>query len=281
MNIAKDWQDVHDLKIPSKDKPKSEQTIYMKYSLLILLISLSYYSCKDPAKGTSSFEDSNEITEKSIKVNDSTAYLIHYHNGKIYDSMLVVNGKKNGWCFTFSEQGNLAYKIYYENGKRNGWGYMFVRGETFRKLFFYNGKFFGDNYKYYLDNRKQVKVYHCYDFNENNRRVKIYDSMGNVVKNDGLIIGQYEVISGFKYKIGEIVHLGFVVCTAPNEKVKTFIVEDNKRTEYPFQDNFMVFQKKYDREGHHIIYAIGTSIDTVTNTCLTDTQKVVFDIIDN
>lgn len=252
----------------------------MRHFIFILLIVIPYFSCNFPAKEINSFEETNNQTEKIVKINDSTAYLVHYHDDKIYDSVSIINGKKNGWCFTFSEKGEIVSKIHYENDKRNGWGYMFVDGKLFRKLFFYKGNFFGDNYKYFLDKREQVKVYHCYDFNENNRRVKIYDSTGRVVKNEGLVIGQYEVVSGFKYKIGELVHFGFVVCTAPNEKIKTFISEDNKCIEYRFQNNFMAFQKKYQKKGHHIIYAIGTSIDTITNASLTDTQKIAFDIID-
>ena len=222
-------------------------------------------------------------TFKIIKINDTSDCAVHYHKGKIHDSIFRIKGQKNGWTYVFSEEsGKILIQSHFKNDKKQGWEQLQdENGIVISKTFYYNDKLFGSNYSYYHDYRKQVKNYNCYDFQENNRRVKVYDTFGRVLQNEGLIIGQVGLSSrDSNYKIGHDVFFDFVVSTAPNEKVKAFILEDNKLIEYPFSQNFMFFRKKYHKAGRHIIYAIGKSIDTATNTSLTDTQKVVFDIID-
>lgn len=246
----------------------------MKKRLVYCILSTIFFSCNISQK-------ENPYLVKSLLNKDSSGYILNYYNdGGLMDSIEYLNGKRNGWTCFYSKKGEKTYMEYYFKGIRNGWSiYYYDNGKTYKEELYINNKPFGDYQTYYKDG--SLKTYNCIDFEGDNRRVKIYDSNGNVVKNEGKVIGQAMIYSNNSvFKVGQNILIDFVVSRAPNEKVRTWIFENNNYKEYFFSgDNIITFRKIYYKEGNYKIYAIGESVDTITHVLLKDTMAASFKVV--
>lgn len=235
--------------------------------MYLLICSVILSACSDAQQA-----------KEYVKYNkDTTATLTYYENDNIRDSIPLKNGIKHGIAYHYTEDGDLQSTLEYEEGILSGWQKeYYTNGSIKSKTLYINNKNFGSRFLYYADG--SLKSYSCYDFRGNNRRVKMYDSSGSVTKNEGLVIGQammYNADSFDHYSADTPVEILVLVSTAPHERVRAWIIDDNGKKEYDIINNNIMYQQKL-KPGNHKILTIGESIDTNTQQVLRDSLITTF-----
>jgi Uncharacterized protein conserved in bacteria len=193
----------------------------------------------------------------------------------------MIGSKQQGWTYHYDSNGFLEAEIYYVDGYKSGWHYVYnSSGKVIREMLYIKDRKHGSSYSYFENG--QIAAYNCFDNEENNRRVKLYDSTtGNVIKNEGLVVCQAVLLSNdFTFSSKADVIIDILISTAPDENVKAWARDFEGLKSYEIINNTVLYQKRYTNPGRYKIVTIGESVDTITGIRLIDSIETTFTVKD-
>lgn len=225
--------------------------------LIILFLLITVLSCV-PNKVEYVRINWHEEYIDSVTYDTVDDYIIEnaYIDGDLYSSSSKAEGEWNGWTYVYYDNGNVNEKSLYSNNLP-----------------------YGSSFYYYKNGNKES--YFCADFHGNIRRVKKYDSLGNLIEDKGSIIAQAMInSSNFKIKNGSNVNIDVIICTPFNESITGYFVYNDVDTIYniPIYYNTATFNRKVNKKGEHKLAMIVQSIDTVTGKKYNDTNILYFEV---
>jgi hypothetical protein len=220
------------------------------------------------------------------KINDSQSYVVHYYeNGSIKDSFEVSNAKRNGYYFYYLENGRLLKEGYYFNDKLRGYLIEYYPNNKIKsKTLYYDNVKYGSSEHYYKNGLPSI--YNCYDFEGKNRRVKIYDSMGNIVKNEGETLCQAETHSiDYAFHKNKRILIEIIASTPPNELIDLTLItfrSNNvlKHVNADISYNTIKYIDSFGVIGNYQLMIVSKSTDTLLHIVRRDTIITDFKVIE-
>lgn len=112
-----------------------------------------------------------------------------YEDGSLKFEMPMRNGMLDGAYKKYYPNGNLEMNQNYEDGILKGYSKFFYENSTLKEeVYFVGEKPFGHAYYYYPSG--SLETYSSFDFMGNARYVRKYDERGNIIKDQGAVLGQ-------------------------------------------------------------------------------------------
>lgn len=176
---------------------------------------------------------------------DEQYEVLKYKDGRVYVVYQYIDNVQNGWETEYFSNDKISSKAFYKDGMKFGSAFYFYKN--------------GD-----------PEIYNCYDFDGKNRRVKYYDSSGNVTQDEGLLIVQtqhYNANEDLKYRVFDTLKFEAIISTPFNEIVRVDIVYDNKDTlkDVEIKYNLVGYVKELKSPGFYSLITIVKSRDTISN----------------
>lgn len=229
----------------------------MKFCIFILMTQL--------AIGLISCSDSNDLNAPPEIFTDSVSVIVDgiytikesYRNGKIRDRESFADGKRNGLFLNYFFNGTIQLEQRY-----------------------LDDKLIGSAYSFYSSGRSES--YNCYNLEGNTRRVKVYDTLDNLVKDEGVLVVQVKVYSDSlnRIKANSRIFIDAVVATPPNEKVNVVMYLNNRQItgNLHLENNIARLDTTLSIKGEYRLLTRATSIDSITKKNYEDSVVTTFDI---
>ncbi|HSZ71831.1 MAG TPA: hypothetical protein VK750_04085 [Cytophagaceae bacterium] len=246
----------------------------MKNTLLLISWIIMYsllFSCTEKKREYSlvkkEYYSNGKIKSIGQYINDSIKHGLvkyFYPTGDLKFEIEFKNNIKHGWSKGYYLNGKIAVKSEFKNNLQNGYTYKYYsNGNLKSKLFWIMGKSYGDGFYYYPNG--QIELYNCTDFVNGCLYSLRYDSLGNKIKEDGIVFSPKFVTS---YRndsaiVGKEYYAKITVAHPPGSRASIFIgdaVNDNKvknLKEYPIKENTVVYTKIYNSPGKYKWVVIG------------------------
>lgn len=232
----------------------------VKRLIFIVILNIIFSSCihqgVENENWNSTFVDSVTFDKLEGDFIVKKSYII----GRLFKQETFNNDKKNGWTIEYYPDKSIQSETYYTSNKR-----------------------YGSRYRFYPNGNP--KSYNCFDFEENNRRVKMYDLSGNIIRDEGKILGQASYLtSDFKFKRGSNAIIDIVVSTPFNESVEVnLVLKKGLDTIRPIQiaeirNNTVFFKCFLNEAGEYNLIGIAKSIDTIAHKVYHDTLVAGFEM---
>lgn len=237
-----------------------------KINMTILLLLLSLMSC-DIEKGTTSKVEKeyyeNDVLKSEINYsNDSTKMgeaLYYYKNGNIARICYYVNNKLDSIFLEYYSNGKLKYESYYDLDK-----------------------LVGSVYFYYPNG--QLELYNARDYAGENFYVVKYDSLGNKLKEEGVIVSPNVGVPKYKeqYVVGDSIVLRHSIAEPLGYKchVSLYMYKFRKQDKILVDSiehvvrndgSIATYKNKFNDTGHYSIVCVGRLIDTANKYVACDT----------
>lgn len=165
--------------------------------------------------------------------NDTRTIIIKYPTGGVQEEIRVVRDSvRDGLTRIYYENGKIQSEIEYSMGVRNGWHLnFFPNGELSERVYFFNGKQYGDLYTYYKSGN--IAKYNCIDFHEEPFYVMKFDSLGITTYEEGslfsftyaLVDENHQLVDKEPLVLGKNYNIGIVVANPPGKIVKIRLYE--------------------------------------------------------
>ena len=156
---------------------KTSSKIFLGVFLAILIVSILNWSGIQ-RKWIEVFKLDKTIVEYNASGNmDGKA--VQYVKGRIYFTVNLVNGVKEGWETMYYSNGKIKSKTFFVNGLPSGKGYLYTReGKVAYSGSYRYGKPYGTWYEYYHNGN--IKKYLLYDLHKDVAFTLGYDSDGKL-----------------------------------------------------------------------------------------------------
>jgi hypothetical protein len=192
--------------------------------LAILLICQFLASCE--ARKTSTFEYYSDGTIKSETrpLNDSIAiFLKYYKNGKIRDSMTVLNGYLSGPATHFYENGKLRQRWIWKDGLPNGPSTTFYESGNVMDVLSYRDSIPVGNFVKYFDSPDKRIMYSANNVSVNGKKwvnwYVRYDSSGKVIGSSPAI---GRILASNHVQLGDSLKITFEIRHPEYQKTKVY-----------------------------------------------------------
>lgn len=155
----------------------------------------------------------------------------YYDNGKLKSEITYIGNKKNGRALYYDVNGVIEREEHFTNDQNDSFITEYYANGKIENTTLYYGLIPTMSYTYYSNG--QMELYNAIDCNDNTFYIVKFDSLGNKIKEDGMVISpeigtsDYEVKGTTKskeiYHIGDSVHLMFYVATPPGYIAKAYL----------------------------------------------------------
>lgn len=183
--------------------------------------------------------------------------------GKVSSVENYINGKKEGWRYTYYSDGSIMEKCYYHLNQADGQEIQyFDNGKVRYQMMFEKGKRIGDWYEYSQEGR--LLSYIAYDINGNPFCIFKYDRLGNVTKiSPPVSLASYsidtttnkKVILTFEEKHKNIRDLYTNIAVPPEMKLDLEIIKDGKICkDFKIFNNVLEIENAFPKKGLNKIY---------------------------
>ena len=192
--------------------------------LAFLLIYQFLASCD--ARNTSTFEyySDGKIRTETRPLNDSMSiFLVYFKNGKIRDSMMVLNGYLSGTATHFFENGKLRQRWTWNNGLPNGPSTTFYESGNLMDVLSYKDSIPVGNFVKYFDSPGKRIMYSANNVSLNGSKwvnwyVK-YDSSGKIIRSSPAI---KRILASSRVQLGDSLKLTFEILYPEYQKTKVY-----------------------------------------------------------
>jgi MORN repeat variant len=209
----------------------------------------------------------------------------YYKNGTVGSELFYLDGNMHGLQKDYYESGNIKHKAYLKNGIKEGEDiYYYKNGKIESKKFWLNNKQFGDAYWYYENG--VLETFNSFDFQQHCRYLIKYDSTGNKIQEEGIVVGQFLLDGQFdSIPVNKPMFAKLSVANPPNTKVLVAVGElekngDIKFDTLPVKDNMAPYTHTFNKKGKHTLMRIGQMKDLRGNVIFQDTSKIEITVID-
>lgn len=217
----------------------------------------------------------------------------HYEDGKLKSEITYANDTtKTGAAKYYYKSGQIATLCFYKNNKLDSFYINYhANGNDKEKGYYYLGNTVGSIYFYYPTGR--LETYNAKDFAQETFYVVKFDSVGNKIYEEGLVISPTVAAQPYKkqYLKGDSISLQYQVAQPPGYKSEVFVgmykyEDDEKRS---IVDNFneiplnawsqAIYRNQFNGVGRYRVVCVGRLIDTARDYIKTDTTHQDFFIV--
>ncbi len=240
-------------------------------SVLLLVIILLYSACKSENKS------STNDTSKLVKT--------YYLGGEIKSEIYYIDDTiKDGKATFYYKGGSVARKCFYKNDELDSiYIDYYSSGIIKEKGTFEKGSALGSFFYYYPNGK--VETYNAKDYENETFYVLKFDSLGNRLYEEGLVISPTAVSPTYKeqYVQGDSIVLLYQIAQPPGYKPKVFIGmykyvnEDDRSLIGHFNETTIdlwsraTYRYKFNNSGHYRVVCAGQLIDTTNAYVKMDT----------
>lgn len=266
----------------------------MRKIILVILVCSSLCSCVKNRIGRDSLVTTSDgygnIESKIRYINDSIKHgeaEYFYKNGKLKDRIMYKNNVKDGQHLHYFSNGQIQSKMFFKKGIQEGKTYWYYpNGKLEQESNWRNGKTFGNALYYYPTGNFQA--YRCFDFQGNIRYVAEFDTLGNTLVDEGIIVGQLFLKQNYdSIKINQKIEAEISVASPPNKEVKVMVYEYNdtgnllSKYEGAVKDNLMEFHTSYKSIGRYKVVVKGEMRSGDSNVIKSDSIIALFNVVGN
>jgi len=173
--------------------------------IIAALIGCGIVGCKpkeEKVEITYVRHDTTVIEEHSYLKGDTIKHGMwrYYYRNKskriLQEEISYKYGKKDGWNIHCREDGTLESKIFFKNDLVDSVGYWYYsNGDVESEIQYYNGKQYGSAKSY--SSKNKLDTFNIFDYKTEIMYAIIYDSLGNKLLEEGLVISpDYLILYG-------------------------------------------------------------------------------------
>jgi hypothetical protein len=252
-----------------------------RYILALAIINL-LYSCKEGKEKTKlkvqTFSDG--IRTEIYYLNDSIKHGLakaYYPSGELNVELNYSNNKKNGEAKYYFSNGKLEAEVNYIDDLLDGESKHFFENGTLKSKTYWNhGREYGSAFFY--DNKGRLTSYDCIDFEGNTMYVFKVDSVGDVIKEEGVVFSptiKIEPDNSFKIKTDSAITFKITVAERPGYKVNLWTQYSSQgaiteRKSQPIQNSTVTEKKIFSQTGNYGLIVIGEFRDQSDRIVLKD-----------
>lgn len=234
--------------------------------ILYLVVIVSLVGCARERGGRFTLEefyaDGSTVKNKIEYLNDSTmdgSAIYYYENGQIASEGFFKNNKRHGIYTEYYIDGTIKETGKYTNGKTRGNFYYYYSNGT---LEIYNAKHYGNDVFYVVK----------------------FDSLGNKIKEEGLVICR--TVAAYplkeKYAVGDDIELNYSIAEPPGYIPEVFIglyknSDNGKRDiidtfrQYPVVEGLVNYNYTFSSSGYYSFECRGKLTDSLGNLIMENT----------
>lgn len=272
------------------------------YSVIIGILFILFFSCESRRLDDNSLKvtkDGNGFLQSEIHyINDTVmhglAKYYYYPNPKnvLKDEIEFNHGIKEGWYKHYRKAGTMESKTFFKNNIPDGENYWYYEnGKIQSESFWSNNKQYGNTVLYYING--QMKHYYASDFFDNTLYVIKWDSLGNKIKEEGMVFSpkfliaynndspQSPILDNI-LKVDKEIIIKITVAQPP--KTKTIIrmgeLNNDRMVEMPIKNYTVNYRQTFTEIGKHTLVTVGEIKDLRGNLLKHDSILVKFNVIE-
>lgn len=201
-------------------------------------------------------------------------------------------GKKFGWHIKYYQNGMIHYRIKFKDNIENGQSmWYYPNGKLEQTSFKISGVDYGSTLFYFKSGA--IDTYNCIDSWGNNIYVIKFDTLGNKIKEEGVLfsrdcvvqytdeINRNNYITNNIVKLDKEIEINITVAQPPFTKTIIMLNEFNKKnTQLQIIKSTVNFKKVFKKLGMDSILIIGELLDSNNHVIKLDSSLIKFTIIE-
>jgi len=265
-------------------------------SVVFLYLSACFYQRVDKDSFVVTKDGRGTLQSEIPYINDTMiqglAKYYYYPNPKnvLKDEIEFNNGRKEGWHKHYRKDGALESKIRFKNNLPDGDNYWYYEnGQIASESFWIKNRQYGDTKLYYRNGK--LKHYYSSDFFDNTMYVIKWDSLGNKIKEEGVVFSPKFVVVYANdstpivedgIKAGKEVQVKVTVAQPPQTKTIIRMGELNKGNimELPIENYTVNYKKNFVKPGKYTLVIAGEIKDQQGNLVKYDSTTVVLNVFE-
>lgn len=231
----------------------------------IFLVGVCLVDCGNPGNVNIkvSKDENGKIKSEIPYINDTLKHgtaKYYYSSGVLEDQIEFRYGLQDGWNEHYRENGTIESKSYWRNDMPEGESYYYYEnGKLKSESFMANGKQFGPAKIYFVNG--QMKNFYMTDFSGETFYVIVWDSLGNKVKEEGLVFSRNFDLNppGDSMRKNMEIMIKMAVAQLPDMKTSIRITGLDKENtiELPIENYTATFKRTFAETGIHSFKVMG------------------------
>ncbi|MDR1729996.1 MAG: hypothetical protein LBR52_04970 [Prevotellaceae bacterium] len=181
----------------------------------------------------------------------------------VVDEFSIQNKIKKGVYKQYRYDGTLEFSVEYKDTVRFGWFYQYYEdGKTLEEKSYWRVKRYGDSYFYHRNG--QLETYNAWDAFDNVFFVIKRDSLGNTLREEGMVFSPQFVssVSAVNIKLNEPLVIGIAVANPPNSTQKIYMGKERETLQkLQIENNTARYKYTFNVSGKYVFVTVGELYD--------------------